>query len=737
MKEEVSEFFKIFLDNLKEAIIFCNIKGKCLYINKAAEKITGYKINEIIGKNPKKLILKKFWPLCEKMKLVISVKGRSPEIEVEIKRKDGKIIPAEIYGKKIKYGLKLGGMLIFIRDISEKKKFLEKILESKKTNEEIIENAPFGIFIVNKKGEVEYVNSAMIKISGTSKDIFKGLNVLKLPTYLKAGIAKKIKEGLKGKSFSIGPIEYLSYYGKKKTVRKFIGIPLKIGGKIEKLMVFVEDLTKIKKMEEMIRESEKKFRNIVENARDGICIIQDKKVKFVNDALAKIIGYKKEEIIGENFLKFIPKELRKKIEENYEKRIRGEKLPSLYEAELLRKNGKKVSVEISASLLEYEGRPADFGIIRDITERKRLEEEIRNSEKKFRILFENAVDPILLLDRKGKILMANKKVEELTGYEREEIVGRHFARVGLLTPKSAIETLKNFFKRMMGLEVKPYEIEVMTKKGEIIYGELNASVIEDLGELVIIRNITEKKKLEEELRRSYEELKKLDVKKSEFISIASHEIKTPLAAIHGFVELLQSENVFINKKEREKYLEIIEKETKRLAKLVDDILDLSRIDLGTIKLEINKVNIYNIIRKIEREFEIDIKKKGLELILNLEKSLSEIKTDEEKLYRILFNLVNNAIKYTPKGKITIHAIRKGDLIQFCVEDTGIGIPREYQEKIFERFYQIESPYTRAHKGAGLGLSICKELVKLLGGNIWVESEVGKGSKFFFTLPIKS
>lgn len=744
----ISEFYKLVLDNLKDAVIFCNPIGICTYANKAAERLTGYKTEEMIGKNPRKIILRKYWPLCEKMNLIAALRGKTPVFEVEIKRKDGKIIPVETYGKILKHGSKIAGLLIFVRDVSERKKLLERIIAAKRINEEIVKKAPFGVYIINKKGILEYINPAMVRISGAPKKVLLGLNVLRLPTYVKTGVAKKVREGLKGKAFSIGPIEYVSYYGKKRTIRKFIGIPLKNElGKVEKLMVFVEDLTKIKETEEKLRKSEKKFRSIVEEARDGICIIQDKKIKFVNNALARMLGYKKTELIGKDFLDFVPKELRKEIGEIYENRLKGKKVPNMYEARLLKKNGEEIFVEINAFVHEYEGKSADYGFIRDITERKRIEEELRKSEERFRNLFENAVDPILLLDRSGKIILANKKVEELSGYKRKELVGKHFVRTGLLTPKSALITIKNFAARMLGAEIKPYEIEIVTKSRGIIYGEINAAPIKEdgkiIGDLVIIRDITERKRLEEELRKSHEALKKafeelreLDRKKDEFISMAAHELKTPLAAISGFSQLLKSESIISNKEVREKYLEIIEKETKRLAKLVDDMLDLSRIDLGTIKIEIKRVNLYKLVQRIRDEVENEVKKKGLKLILKLEKDLPIVTTDEDKLHRIILNLVSNAIKYTPKGKITIHALRKNDFIQFCVEDTGIGIPKKYLQKIFERFFQIESPYTRAHKGSGLGLSICKELVKLLGGKIWVESKVGKGSKFFFTIPIK-
>jgi two-component system phosphate regulon sensor histidine kinase PhoR len=249
---------------------------------------------------------------------------------------------------------------------------------------------------------------------------------------------------------------------------------------------------------------------------------------------------------------------------------------------------------------------------------------------------------------------------------------------------------------------------------------------------------TNKKLLEaqKKLKKSFRELKKLDVEKDRFISIAAHELKTPMTAISGFAQLLKNEKIIEDKERREKYLKIIEEEIKRLAKLVTDVLDLSRIDLGTIKVFIEEVNVKEILNEVKDEMEELAKEKGLYLNIKIDEKVSTIFTDREKLKRILVNLVSNGIKYTEKGGVTIEAVKEKDKVRFCVCDTGIGIPKEHFKKIFTRFYQVASPHTRKVTGSGLGLSICKELVELLGGRIWFESKLGKGSKFYFTLPIK-
>ncbi len=243
-------------------------------------------------------------------------------------------------------------------------------------------------------------------------------------------------------------------------------------------------------------------------------------------------------------------------------------------------------------------------------------------------------------------------------------------------------------------------------------------------------------KTREQLKESLKELKETDIKKDQFISIAAHELKTPLTSIHGFSQLLQDRKIADKFAERTKYLKIMEHETNRLAKLVGDILDLSRIDLHTIKMSTEEVDLNRLVGDVKSEMEIPIKDKKLQFEYKPQGRLPKIVTDPERVTQILINLINNSVKYTEKGKITLEVSSDTKNVHFTVKDTGIGIAKEYQEKIFERFYQIDSSYTRKAGGTGLGLALVKEFVSLLGGRIWVKSQEGKGSEFHFTMPIK-
>jgi len=315
--------------------------------------------------------------------------------------------------------------------------------------------------------------------------------------------------------------------------------------------------------------------------------------------------------------------------------------------------------------------------------------------------------------------------------------------------KDEIGQLASAFNQMVkDLKKSRTEIEKYSKNLEKQVSKRTEDLNEKVKELTDAKNAmlnmtedldeTNRKLMEtqNQLKKSFKELKELDVDKDRFISIAAHELKTPMTAVHGFAQLLEKENIIENEEIRTKYLKIIETEIERLGELVTDVLDLSRIDLGTMKFNIEDADIVKIMEDVKDEMTQKVKEKGLTLDFNIDHDLPIIKTDKEKLREVLINLIDNSVKYTSRGGIKIDTHKEGNYIKFSVTDTGIGIPKKYFNKLFTRFYQVESPLTRKVGGSGLGLSICKEYIEKLGGRIWLKSKIGKGTTFYFTLPIK-
>ncbi len=392
------------------------------------------------------------------------------------------------------------------------------------------------------------------------------------------------------------------------------------------------------------------------------------------------------------------------------------------------------------------------------------------SEKQYKIFFESANDILLFLDRHGKILDVNERLKEVGGYEREELVGKNIRSLtSIINRKSLAIVARNFIKRMADLKVPPYEVEMVTKSGEWLTIEISAVAIrregKAIGDLVILRDMTERRRAETEIKQLYEQVKAFNVEledrikertrelemvvkeaeaanqaKSEFLSGMSHELRTPLTAIIGFSQIL-AEQYFgeLNEKQTEYVWDILES-GEHLLSLINDILDLAKVEAGKAELELSGFNMKELLENSLVMIKEKTSKHSISLEVRISPALDNltITADQRRLKQVMFNLLSNAAKFTPdQGRITVEARRKGAELIVSVADTGIGIDLKAQEKIFDKFYQAHVGPTDKTPGTGLGLPLSKSFIEMHGGKIWVESEgKGKGSRFIFSLPLR-
>jgi PAS domain S-box-containing protein len=534
------------------------------------------------------------------------------------------------------------------------------------------------------------------------------------------------------------------------------------------------DITKQKQTEQALRESEEKYRAVAENSFEGILIIDfEGKVLYANQSLIRTFEYEdQDEIIGKNIFGFISAESIPKAIEDLTKVAQGAILDVAQYFGMTR-NGKKIVFESVGKVIEYQGITADIISVRDISAKKQAEDALQESE-----LFLNETQHIArlgtyTLDFATGKWTSSDILNDIFGIEAD------FDKtvetwINIIHPEWQVLMKEYLIHEVLCNQTKfdkEYKIVRQINQEERWVHGIGRLKLDEKNQLVsmvgTIRDITAQKLVEKELQQQNEEYAYLNQEyiiqnlnliaakenaeestrlKSAFLANMSHEIRTPMNGILGFAEILKEPN--LTSDQQQEYLEIIEKSGVRMLNIINDIVDISKIESGQMKVTLSETNVNEQLLFIYNFFKAEVDPKGLELTLKnfLPSSEVLIRTDREKLYAILTNLVKNAIKYTREGSIDfgctlIKTPGNASLLEFYVKDTGIGIPKDRQEAIFERFIQADVSDKMALQGAGLGLAITKAYVEMLGGRIWVESEernltAGKagGSAFYFTLP---
>jgi PAS domain S-box-containing protein len=429
-----------------------------------------------------------------------------------------------------------------------------------------------------------------------------------------------------------------------------------------------------------------------------------------------------------------------------------------------KKNGDNFWVEVTAVPVHSAGE-LKYTIISwvDITDRKEMEDkiqtytrdlenlvekrtqEVMESERKYSHLIEYANDAIFIADRHGNIKDVNKKSSEFTGYSREELLSK---RLIDFIPTSEIEINRKMFSQVeKGNSIENFETTIIREDGTTMTILLNMIMSEYSGEIVIqgiARDITQRKMLEKE-RESYinalemlnYKLAEADKLKTQFLATMSHELRTPLNSIIGFTDIILAGMSGPISQEVKEQLEIVSSSSKHLLNLINDILDLSRIESGKLEILPTAFTLEEVLEEVIRIHSPMAKEKSLTLTCTIQENLPPITNDKTRIKQIIMNLVNNAIKYTHEGSVTLRGdlSRNNHLVLVSVTDTGIGIGKEDVKDIFQAFKQLDSSSTRRYEGAGLGLYLSKKLVDILGGDIRVESVQGKGSVFTVSFPV--
>ncbi len=491
------------------------------------------------------------------------------------------------------------------------------------------------------------------------------------------------------------------------------------------------------KILDKLNNSEEKFRTIFENLHDVFYTIDLKgTILEISPSIEFHSDYTRDDLLGACVYDLYADASKR---DTFIKRMLQDKYVNDFELEFKQKSNELIYCSVNARLVfDDNGHPKKIeGILRNITQRKLTEEKIHLNEQRFRQAQEVAKIGTFEFDVKNRIYWGSDEAKRIFGFNMdsgnfsiEAIRGCYVDR----KETSAIldDALKNkvsYNYEYDIFKIGTHERRTVNSIAEIIRDE-NGNPVKIIG---LIADITERKRIEKELIMTKEKAEESDRLKSAFLANMSHEIRTPMNAILGFSDLLRDPD--LSGESQMKFIDLIEKSGERMLNTIQGIVDISKIESGQMVVNIKKTNINDQVEFVYKLLKLDSEKKGIDLAFknSLPNEDAIIKTDVEKLYGILTNLVKNAIKYTDEGSIEFGYTIKGNSIEFYVKDTGIGIPKERQNAIFERFIQADIADVEARQGAGLGLAISKAFVEMLGGEIWVESDEGKGSTFYFTI----
>ena len=495
-----------------------------------------------------------------------------------------------------------------------------------------------------------------------------------------------------------------------------------------------------KRAEEAVRESEEKYKTLIESSLTGIFIHQDGKYVFVNDRFAEIHGYEPEELLGKEYLTLIHPDERAISEDVASKRLKGEAVLKRYEIRRLGKNGKSIWCEMMAERIEYEGRPAIMGNIIDITERKAAEEALRDSEERYRTVLEGCPDPVVVYDVEGKGDYINPAFTRVFGWLPEELVGK---KLDYVPDENWPETQMMIEKVQAGESFSRVESRRYAKDGSILEVSISAAIHLNrhgipVGSVHILRDIGDRKRTEEALQRAHDELElRVEERTAELRAAheelsqcayaASHDLKAPLRTIHHYSDFLGEELEATLNEDQKAYLDNINRIVRQAEELIDALLAFIRA--STYSGPVETIDIGALLKKLTASLNLP---PDVEVVLG--NKWPTIKAEPTLVSEIFLHLIRNAVTFnrSPRKRVEIGWRQvDGGSYQLFVRDNGIGIEPRYHEKIFGVFQRLHA--REEYEGTGIGLAICKKIVERHGGRIWVDSEPAKGSTFYFTI----
>jgi PAS domain S-box-containing protein len=619
------------------------------------------------------------------------------------------------------------------------KELMQAYKQEKLAKEEYIELynfAPSGYLTLTREGKIVESNHLASKILGKEHSLLKDLGFANFVSDDTKPIFNQFLEQIfKSKTKQLCDVMLLTYSDLPVYVY-LIGIVTK---NAEQCLVTIVDISQRKQVEDALYESEEKYSKAFQSSPYSIAITSAEDGKFieVNDAFTLVSGYTREEVTTNSAIgldMWVDKEKQRSVISTLLDGRDVENKEFLFK----KKNGEIITGLFSARIIKINNKLCIISSINDITQRKRAEEALKKSELLLTLSIENQKDTIIFsTDQNYRYLYFNKAHSDFMKYAYNKDIKTGMNILNCITSDDdRLVAKENYDLALRGESHTDVRMcgDINRAFYESFFNPITNEKNEIIGVTGLARNITERKQYELELIKAKEKAEESDKLKSTLLTKISHEIRTPMDGILGFAELLKEPN--LTGEEQQNFIKTIGISGTRMLNTINNVDDFSKIESGLMKVNKKDSNINEQIEFVYNFFKPEVESKGMQFSFKngLPSNEAIIKTDFEKIYSVLINLVKNAIKYSDKGSIEFGYEKLGKYLEFFVKDCGIGIPIDKQEAIFEHFIQSDIGDTRASQITDLGLAISKSYVEILGGKIWVESKEGKGSIFYFTVP---
>ncbi len=631
---------------------------------------------------------------------------------------------------------------------------LKYIINLQEESETVLDTTQDGFLIIDKKGTILNINNGYLNMSGYSKADLIGKNISFIQADMNTHECNNNIKAIK----KLGYINFETRHIKKDGTTFYVDSSVSYSkNENEHLYIIVRDISEkkevqlqiesqLKMIEQKVQERTKElqlqkesFETLFEYSRDGLVLIQDGKFIQCNKAVLDILGYTSKD----DFLQLGPSDISPEFQpDGQSSELKANKLMqeclknSYCEFEWLHKkqDGSNLWCKIALNKIVFNDIDTIYVRWRDIQREKELE--VENKQ-----YLETVQSIIVALDKEGNISLINPAGSKILGYENEELIGKNWFQTCLPEPEG-VESVLPYFKDIINgnkESLKYHENHIVTKdKKQLYIAWQNAVLTDDSGKITGIlssgMDITEQRNIQLELIEAKERAEEATKTKSYFLANMSHEIRTPMNGIIGMSYLaLETE---LNDKQKN-YINKIQSSAKTLLNIINDILDISKIEAGKLIIEKENFNLLKVVENIIHILELKANEKHIDIFTEYDNKIgSNFYGDSLRINQILMNLLSNAIKFTHKGKITlvIKAALKNH-IRFEVHDTGIGLTQEQKEHIFDSFTQADATTTKEYGGTGLGLTITKELIEMMNGKIWIEGELGLGSRFIFEIEL--